>query len=53
MANEEIIMSKLDNLGKEIQFIKQHIVDTTLTQDDLNSLDEAEEDLRKGMTKRL
>jgi len=53
MENEELIINKLDLLKREIDFIKEHIVDVTLTQDDVDSLCEAEEDLKKGITKRL
>lgn len=50
MENEELIISRLDTLKQEIDFIKEHIIDITLTQEDINSLNEAEEDLRKGRT---
>lgn len=53
MENEKLIMSKLDSIRKEIDFIKEHIVDVTLSQDDIDSIHEAENDLRKGKTKRL
>lgn len=53
MVNEKIILSKLDHLDKDVRFIKEHIVDIKLTQDDLNSLNEAEQDLIQGRTKRL
>ncbi len=53
MGNEELILSKLDILNQEISFIKEHIIDITLTQEDICSLNEAEEDLKKGRTKRL
>ena len=53
MENEELIISKLDILKHEIDFIKEHLIDVTLTQDDVESLFEAEEDLKKGRTKRL
>jgi len=53
MENEDLIINKLDTLKREIEFIKEHIIDVTLTQDDLNSLNKGEEDLRKGRTKRL
>ena len=53
MENEELIISRLDMLRHEINFIKEHIIDVTLTQDDISSLNEAEEDLREGRTKRL
>lgn len=50
MENEELIISKLDILKKELDFVKEHIMDITLTQDDISSLNEAEEDFRKGRT---
>ena len=53
MENEELIINKLDILKQEIDFIKEHIIDVTLTQEDIDSLNEAEEDLKKGRTKRL
>ncbi len=53
MENEELIINKLDLLKREIDFIKEHIVDLTLTKDDIDSLYKAEEDLKKGRTKRL
>ena len=53
MENEELIINKLDMLKREIDFIKEHIIDVTLTQEDIDSINEAEEDLIKGRTKRL
>ncbi|MFA5855864.1 MAG: hypothetical protein WC867_00770 [Candidatus Pacearchaeota archaeon] len=53
MGNEEIIITKLDELKQEIDFIKSHLLDVTLTQEDIESLYEADEDLKKGRTKRL
>jgi len=53
MENGELIINRLDALKQDISFVKEHIIDVTLTQDDLSSLNEAEEDLRKGITKRL
>ena len=53
MENEELIINKLNVLKQEIDFIKEHIIDVTFTQDDTDSLNEAEEDLKKGRTKRL
>jgi len=53
MENEALIIDKLDVLKREIDFIKEHIVDVTLTQEDIRSLSEAEEDLVNGRTKRL
>ena len=53
MENDELIINKLDALKQEIDFIKEHLIDVTLTQEDIESLSEAEEDLKKGRTKRL
>ena len=53
MEEEKLIINKLDILKKEVDFIKEHILDITLTRDDIDSLRQAEEDLREGRTKRL
>ena len=53
MKDEELIINKLDALKQDIDFIKEYIIDVTLTQDDIDSLNEAEEDLKKEKTKRL
>lgn len=53
MENEELIINRLNALTQDMSFVKEHIVDITLTQDDISSLNEAEEDLREGRTKRL
>ena len=53
MENEELIINKLDILKAEIDSLREHIMDVTLTAEDLQSIREAEEDLRTGRTKRL
>jgi len=53
MENEKLIINKLNSLEKEIDFIKEHIVDITLTKDDIDSLHTAEKDLKNRKTKRL
>jgi len=53
MENEKLIISKLDSLKKELDFVKEHIVDVTLTQDDINSLNEAEKEFKEGRTTSL
>lgn len=49
------IHEDLEFVKKEIIEIKEHIVyaDTVLTEDDMESLQEAEIDLKEGKTKRL
>lgn len=53
MEGEQLIINKLDVLKQEIDFIKEHLIDVNLTKDDIESLREAEDDLKKGKTKRL
>ena len=53
MENEQLILNKLDILKTEIDSIKEHLVDITLTKEDIDSIEEAEKDLKKGQTKRL
>ena len=49
------IFDKLEHIESDLNYIKKHIsdVDLILTDDDLSSLHEAEEDLATGKTKRL
>ena len=47
------IMTKLARLQTDMDYIREHIEDTTLTEDDLKSLEEARKDLREGKTRRL
>ena len=53
MGNEELIINKLDSLKQEIDFVKEHIIDVTLTQDDISSLNEAEKEFKEGKTTSL
>ena len=50
MDNEKLILNKLDLIKAELDYIKEHIVDVTLTEDDLVSLKEAEEDFKNRKT---
>ncbi len=49
------IMDKLNHIQSDIDYLKEHLsdVDLVLTNDDLDALHEAEEDLAIGRTKRL
>jgi hypothetical protein len=51
----ETIHKDLEFLKKEVSEIKEHIVDVdvVLTEDDIESLKEAEKDFSDGKTKRL
>ncbi len=50
-ANE--IIARLVRLQAGIDYVREHIEDVTITEDDLLSIKEAKEDLRKGKTRRL
>lgn len=52
---EKQILAKLDEIKSELDYLKDHIVDLdlVLTEEDLNSLEEAERDLKNGKTKRI
>lgn len=49
------IMEKLNHIQSDLDYIKGHLtdVDVVLTDDDVDALHKAEEDLKKGRTKRL
>ncbi|MBI3033281.1 hypothetical protein HYY69_07430 [Candidatus Woesearchaeota archaeon] len=55
MEDTKLILNKLDTIKQELDYIKERMIDpdTILTIDDLDSLREAEEDLKKGKIKRL
>ena len=56
MTNEDKqILEKLDAIKLELDYIKKHIVDVdaVLTEEDMDSLKEAEKNLKAGRTKRL
>jgi len=47
------IMNKLAKLQLDMNYIKEHIEDVTLVEDDLDAIKDARKDLREGKTKRL
>ena len=51
----KLILNKLGSIKEELDYIKRHIVDVdrVMIDDDIESLREAEEDLKRGKTKRL
>ena len=55
VAEAQQILQKLDNIQSELDYIKEHLVDAdlVLTDEDTESLIEAEKDLKTGKTKRL
>lgn len=50
-ANE--IMIKLARLQSDMNYVRAHIEDITLTEDDLRSLEEAEKEYKEGRTTSL
>ena len=53
MENDKIVISKLNMIQSDIAYIKEHIEDVALTEDDINSIKDARRDLAGGKTKRL
>lgn len=56
MTNEtKQILKELKGIRSDLDYIKSHIkdVDILLTDDDIESIREAEKDLKEGKTKRL
>ena len=53
-ANKQIL-DKLDEIKSELNYIKRHMadIDVVLTDEDSESLKEAEKDFKSGKTKRL
>ena len=47
------IMTKLARLQTDMDHIREHIKDITLTEDDLEAIEEARIDLKEGKTMRL
>jgi hypothetical protein len=54
-SETKMIMDKLNEIKSEIDYIKKRVadVDTVLTTDDVESLKEAEQDLKDGKTVKL
>jgi prefoldin subunit 5 len=52
-VNVEEIMTKLARLQTDMDYVREHIEDITLTEDDLSSLEEAEKELKEGKTTSL
>ena len=50
-ANEIIV--RLTKLQTDMNYVKEHIIDITLTEDDLESIESARKDLKEGKTRRL
>ncbi len=55
VSETRLILQELKEIKQDLDYIKKNIVDVdlVLTEDDVESIKEAELDLRKGRTKRL
>ena len=55
METDKQILKELKSIRNDLDYIKEHIkeFDLILTDDDLESIKEAEKDLKEGKTKRL
>ena len=55
MNEAKLIIDRLDEIKSELGTIKRHMIDVdmVLTDDDLESLKEADRDFKAGNTKRL
>ncbi len=53
--SEAEILRKLDKIESELDYIKKHMVDADLilTDNDLESIEDAERDLKEGRTVRI
>lgn len=49
-VNAKEIMTKLARLQSDMDYIREHIEDITLAEDDLRSLEEAEKEHKEGKT---
>ena len=47
------LMAKLEKIQEDMNYVREHIEDITLTEDDLEAIKEARKDLREGKTRRL
>ncbi len=51
--NSSEIMTRLAKIQSDMNYIKEHIEDVTLTEEDVVSINEAKKDLKEGKTRRL
>jgi len=47
------IMTKLGRIQTDVNYVREHIEDIILTEDDLESIEESRRDLKEGKTRRL
>lgn len=52
-VNAKEIGAKLSKLQADMDYVREHIEDTTLTDDDLEAIEEGRKDLKEGKTRRL
>ncbi len=47
------IITKLARLQADMDYVREHIEDITLTEDDIEAIEEARKDMKEGRTRRL
>ena len=52
-VNAKEIITKLARIQADMNYVKEHIEDITLTEDDFEAIKNAKKDLREGKTRRL
>ena len=52
-VNAKEILTRLAKLQADMDYLKEHIEDITLTEDDLKSLEEGEKEYKEGKTTSL
>lgn len=52
-VNAKKLMAKLSKLQADVDFVREHIEDVTLRDDDLEAIEEGRKDLKEGKTRRL
>lgn len=52
-VNTKEIGAKLSKLQADMDYVREHIEDTTLTDDDLEAIEEGRKDLKEGKTRWL
>lgn len=52
-VNAKEIGAKLSKLQADMDYVREHIEDITLTDDDLEAIEEGRKDLKEGKTRRL
>ncbi len=50
---EKIVLNRVNSIKKGLDEIRDHLLDVTLTNNDISALEKADKDLEEGKTMRL